>query len=56
MLVHVNGNDLVMANNKKSDTVLHYLLLYAIIWYTNKHSKATDKIKVLLEVSDAKIV
>jgi ankyrin repeat protein len=51
MLIDVGGNDLVMAKNKYGNTALHCLCI-AI----KRHTKAAEKIKLILQVGDANLL
>jgi ankyrin repeat protein len=51
MLIEVGGKDLVMANDKDGDTALHHLCLYM-----NRHNKVADKIKIIRQADDAKLL
>jgi hypothetical protein len=51
MLIEVGGKDLVMVKDNGDDTALHDLC-----WYIKKHTKAAEKIKLILQVGDANIL
>eukprot|EP00979_Chaetoceros_neogracilis_P004242 scaffold746_cov293-Chaetoceros_neogracile.AAC.30 len=51
MLIEVGGKDLVMAKSKCGDTALHDLC-----WNIKKHTKAAEKIKLILQVGDANLL
>jgi ankyrin repeat protein len=50
MLFDVGGKDLVMAKDKGGETALHNLC-----WLIKKHTKAAEKIKLILQVGDANL-
>ena len=47
-MVDVGGKDLVMMKNKRGNNALHHLC-----YNIKKHTKAAEKINLLLEVGDA---
>eukprot|EP00979_Chaetoceros_neogracilis_P005944 scaffold1163_cov289-Chaetoceros_neogracile.AAC.3 len=51
MLIDVGRKDLVMAKDKDGDTALHLLC-----WFIKKHTKAAEKIKLILQVGDANLL
>jgi ankyrin repeat protein len=51
MLIDVGGKDLVMAKDKGGETALHNLC-----WLIKKHTKAAEKIKLILQVGDANLL
>jgi hypothetical protein len=51
MLIEVGGKNLVMAKDKDGDTALHFLC-----WNINRHTKAAEKIKLILQVGDANLI
>jgi ankyrin repeat protein len=51
MLIDVGGNDLVMAKDKNGNTALLHLC-----YNIKKHTKAAEKIKLILQVGDANLL
>jgi ankyrin repeat protein len=51
MLIEVGGKNLVMAKDEDGDTALHFLC-----WNINRHTKAAEKIKLILQVVDANLL
>eukprot|EP00979_Chaetoceros_neogracilis_P014530 scaffold4693_cov211-Chaetoceros_neogracile.AAC.1 len=51
ILIEVGGKDLVMAKDYDGYTALHYLCRWI-----EKHTKAAEKVKLILEVVDAKLL
>eukprot|EP00979_Chaetoceros_neogracilis_P010178 scaffold2395_cov283-Chaetoceros_neogracile.AAC.15 len=51
MLINVGGKDLVMAKSKDGDNALHHLC-----WSIERHTKAAEIIKLILQVGDANLL
>jgi ankyrin repeat protein len=51
MLIEVGGKDLVMAKSMKDNIALHHLC-----WFIKRHTKAVEKIKLILQVGGANLL